>query len=573
MLQAQRAGVEQDRVAVVESMASPPVVRSRDDRHLVEGCPVLDHRHPGFIDTPASQRSHEVVTDDHDPFAGAHEELLDLLEHRPDDRSDCTRTTGQVLAHRHAVDVLLPEHDRDTAHHEIQLDHESGNQWGVGGDHDIGPVTFREATETNAIPELVAQSPHERILREVVTEMNAETREAGLDVGLADGTVRCLERRAVHVGHQPAARCERTCELYLERVPGEVVHENPTPTISEIGSGPSHRLYATDDVGDRVIIPPSRDHPTRGYMMRLAVCALTYHRPEGLRRLLHRLEQLEVPHGNHMFVVIVDNDPEGSARELVESVAEDTSWDVLYENELERGISAARNAAVRSGLNAGADAIVFIDDDEWPDADWLAEFIATQHATGADIVTGPVLPVFDEPAPHWVLAGGFFDRPRFPHNSTIPYATTSSVLMMSSCFDGRPVPFDPDFGLSGGSDTHLFAELSDAGCVMAWSDRAIVYEAIPASRVEASWLVRREYRRGQTLSRSLRRRNSSGARLFRRAVRGVLEMLTGCVGALVGVVGGRHHRVRGAQRAAFGAGMITGLLDFRYDEYRTIHGR
>jgi len=304
-----------------------------------------------------------------------------------------------------------------------------------------------------------------------------------------------------------------------------------------------------------------------------AVCALTYHRPEGLRRLLDRLERLDVPDGHEMFVVIIDNDPEGSAREFVESAAEHTPWELLYQIELERGISAARNAAVRRGLEAGADAIVFIDDDEWPDAEWLAELIETQAATSADVVTGPVLPVFDDPAPTWVLAGGFFDRPRFPHNSTIPYATTSSVLMMRSCFEGRPAPFDPDFGLSGGSDTHLFAELRDSGHGIAWSDRAIVYEAIPASRVDASWLVRREYRRGQTLSRSLRRRTPTRLRLFRRVVRGLLEMLAGSVGVLVGALRGKHHRVRGAQQVAFGAGMITGLLDRRYDEYRTIHGR
>ena len=107
---------------------------------------------------------------------------------------------------------------------------------------------------------------------------------------------------------------------------------------------------------------------------------------------------------------------------------------------------------------------------------------------------------------------------------------------------------------------------------MAWSDRAIVYEAIPASRVVESWLIRREYRRGQTLSRSLRRRNPSRQRLFRRAVRGVLEVFAGSVSAIIGAATGKHRRILGAQQIAFGAGMITGLLDRRYDEYRTIHG-
>lgn len=307
--------------------------------------------------------------------------------------------------------------------------------------------------------------------------------------------------------------------------------------------------------------------------MRCAVCALTLHRPVGLGRLLQSLEQLDVPSGHEMFVVIVDNDPEGSARSMVESAAHSAPWTLLYELEIERGISAARNTAVRRGLEAGAEAIVFIDDDEWVEADWLAELIATQEATGADVVTGPVLPVFDEQPPDWILAGRFFDRPRFPHNSELSYATTSSVLMMQSCFEDRPVPFDPDFGISGGSDTHLFAQLHRAGLNIVWSEKAIVHEAIPASRVDATWLTRREYRRGQTLSRSLRRLDTRRWRHVRRGVRGLLEMLGGLAEAIFGVLAGKHRRVRGAQRISLGAGMISGLFDRRYDEYRTIHGQ
>jgi len=146
------------------------------------------------------------------------------------------------------------------------------------------------------------------------------------------------------------------------------------------------------------------------------------------------------------------------------------------------------------------------------------------------------------------------------------------VLMMRNCFDGRPAPFDPDFGMSGGSDTHLFAELRESGHAIRWCDRAVVYEAIPTSRVDAGWLIRREYRRGQTLSRSLRRRDPRLPRLARRVVQGALQVIAGMVESAVGVLGGRHRRVSGIQRVALGAGMVSGLFDRRYDEYRTIHG-
>ena len=243
-------------------------------------------------------------------------------------------------------------------------------------------------------------------------------------------------------------------------------------------------------------------------MTRIAVCALTYLRPVGLARLLEELDRLTIPDDVEVQVMIVDNDPERSAEEIVRRHGSSSpsrrpststnrrSW---HSGGAQRSVAAARDWR--------ADAICFIDDDEWPEPDWLVELVSTARRTGADVVTGPVFPVFDEPPPNWILDGGYFERPRHDHDGLIDYATTSSVLIDMACIADRSEPFDRHFGLSGGDDTHLFAELNDAGRRIAWCDRAHVYETIPATRVDLSWLLRREYRRGQTLSMSLRRRD------------------------------------------------------------------
>jgi succinoglycan biosynthesis protein ExoM len=304
---------------------------------------------------------------------------------------------------------------------------------------------------------------------------------------------------------------------------------------------------------------------------RVAIGVLTLLRPVGLRRLLEHLAALEVPTGVVVRVVVVDNDPERSAEPLVAEFA-DRPIDVHYVCESTRGITPGRNRTIAEARAWGATHVCCIDDDEWPAADWLAQLLATQHTTGADVVTGPVLPVFDEPPPTWVVEGGFFDRPRYPHNSEIGYATTSSVLMDMQLFHGWDEPFDHDFGLSGGSDTHLFAQLKDRGCMIAWSDTALVYEAIPASRVDSRWILRREYRRGQTLSRSLRRRSPTRWQLVRRVGNAVVQLGRGIGEVLIGTARGRAGVIGGAKRLVFGAGLVTGLLGRRYEEYRSIHG-
>jgi glycosyltransferase involved in cell wall biosynthesis len=307
-------------------------------------------------------------------------------------------------------------------------------------------------------------------------------------------------------------------------------------------------------------------------LTRIAVCVLTYLRPVGLERVLRELDRLLVPDDVEIRVFVVDNDPERSAEAAAEAHARSSPFAVSYVHEPTRGISSGRNASIDAARAWGADALCFIDDDEWPEPDWLVELLATARRTGADVVTGPVFPAFDEPPPSWIAEGGYFERPRHDHDGLIDYATTSSVLIDMHCFDGRSEPFDVEFGLSGGSDTHFFAELHDAGGRIAWCDRAHVHEAIPSSRVSASWLLRREYRRGQTMSRSLRRRDPRLVRYVRRVANATIQVMSGVVVLVAGLPFGRARWFRGAKMIVLGAGMVTGLVSSGYQEYRRIHG-
>ena len=310
---------------------------------------------------------------------------------------------------------------------------------------------------------------------------------------------------------------------------------------------------------------------------RVAICALTFRRPHGLTRLLTELEALDVDDATSVTIIIVDNDADASARDAVGAHAESSRFNVRYVHEPTRGISSARNAAVRTALEGDADAICFLDDDEWPDRTWLTEFLDTAERTGADVVTGPVFAEFETPPPQWVLDGGFFDRRRHRHEEPIRYATTSTVLIRASALRTRPAPLDTEpfdlaFGLSGGEDTHLFAQMRDAGCTIVWCDHAHVSELIPASKVRTGWMLRREYRRGQTLSLSMRQRTPGAWRATRRITNGGIEIARGIAQTIIGVFRGRGAVVTGLHRIVFGAGMWTGLAGRRYREYATTHG-
>jgi glycosyltransferase involved in cell wall biosynthesis len=245
--------------------------------------------------------------------------------------------------------------------------------------------------------------------------------------------------------------------------------------------------------------------------------------------------------------------------------------DLRYVVEPRRGIPFGRNTAVATA--GDADFIAFIDDDEVPEPSWLGELVRVQRATGAPVVTGPVVARFAEPPPDWISSGGFFDRSRFPDGGRAPWGRTSNVLVAREVFPTDVPPFNEDMVLTGGSDTHFFVRAELAGHAMVWADHAVVTETVPPSRATLGWLLRRQYRRGLVLTMTMIDLRDSPVRRVRRALNGVLRLLAGLGLLATGLVRGRSTMVRGLQRLWFGAGLLAGLAGARYDEYRTIHGR
>jgi succinoglycan biosynthesis protein ExoM len=304
---------------------------------------------------------------------------------------------------------------------------------------------------------------------------------------------------------------------------------------------------------------------------RVAVCACTFLRPRGLARLLDGLSSIEVPDGLAVEVVIVDNDEAASARPVIEEARAGFPFPLHYVVEPERGIVAARNAAVAAAASSGPVAVAFLDDDEWPSPRWLAELVRVAEATAAEVVTGTIEPVFDEEPPGWVRAGRFFERPRHADGARIDYARTSNVLVGPAALAVHDPPFE-DTGSDGGEDTLFFRRVQRAGHPIAWADRATVFESVPRTRVSPRWIVLRQYRYGLTRSAVLRRLGGSPWRRVRRAGLGLLTVLQGLVQLLGAVRGGRTAAVRGAGTAALGAGLVLGLFGVGHDQYREVHG-
>jgi GT2 family glycosyltransferase len=214
-----------------------------------------------------------------------------------------------------------------------------------------------------------------------------------------------------------------------------------------------------------------------------------------------------------------------------------------------------------------ADFIAFIDDDEWAEPGWLAELLQTQERTGAQVVVGPVIPAFDEAPPNWFAKGRFLAAYSYPPDEELAFAYTGNVLVQRSLFEPADAPFSERFGLLGGEDTHFFLRVYLNGAKIVWAADARVHESIPPARTSVSWLLRREYRRGNTLSLCLRELEDSAPRRLKRVAHGLVRLGQGGALVVAAPAFGRQMLVRGLQTAAFGAGLITGLGAHAYRGY------
>jgi hypothetical protein len=172
--------------------------------------------------------------------------------------------------------------------------------------------------------------------------------------------------------------------------------------------------------------------------------------------------------------------------------------------------------AIALQLRPAVEFVVLLKCGELAPAQWLSSLMKAQQEFDADLVVGPVKAVFDEAPSDWMLSGPFFDRfgiqrgpiPRIPAADNLLIRADVIRSCLPRVFVPNSVPHE--------SEWIDFAYRVEAlGFASICANDAVVFDAVPKSRMTKEWVVAREYHkalanaRAQSLYKTSRLANTS----------------------------------------------------------------
>jgi len=298
---------------------------------------------------------------------------------------------------------------------------------------------------------------------------------------------------------------------------------------------------------------------------RVIITIPTCKRPKSLARLLDAIAALKT--NAEVSVLVADNDAEAHRGfDLCEILARSYRWPLRAVIEPERGIAQVRNRLVAEALRSDAQFIVMVDDDEWPDPHWIAQFLETQKQTGADLLQGSVVFLRDAPG------SGPIPDIRHPTGPAQMLEGAGNLMIRRRVLEETPAPwFDPAFALTGGEDRDFFMRLKQAGFRFGWADEALAFGMIAAPRHRLGWAMRRAYSNGNSDMRVLLKYRQGPMPIALESLKIMGALLLSLPLALILGLSPNH---RSAPLVMFmrAVGKLTAMLGMRYNEYALVHG-
>jgi glycosyltransferase involved in cell wall biosynthesis len=234
----------------------------------------------------------------------------------------------------------------------------------------------------------------------------------------------------------------------------------------------------------------------------VALC--THNHADRLVRTLSDLQQLRNPE-SPWELLFVDNACSDGTPALLSGESWPNGWQVRVVREEKLGLSNARNCALRE---AQGEYVIFIDDDETPDPDWLCAFERLIRARSPDAFGSRIDVLFEGERPAWLsdeLLGFLGELNRA---DAVVELTEPGMSFHGGNFGVRRTvalrvgAFDPDLGRkgtdnTGGEEVDFYRRLRAGGFNAWWTPEAVIYHRIQAAKLKRAYFLDLHYRQGR----------------------------------------------------------------------------
>lgn len=241
--------------------------------------------------------------------------------------------------------------------------------------------------------------------------------------------------------------------------------------------------------------------------MIISICIATYNRNQLLDKLLLSILKQKLHSDIVLEIVVVDNNPDGNARGVINKYEDKTEVKVKYFIQPIKNISLTRNKAVKE---SSGEYLAFIDDDEFSDSEWIINLYKALIEFQADGVFGRVLSYFPSGTPDWIQECFVYNREAPKTGSIAASKRTGNCLIKTSLLKVLDEPFNIAYGLTGGEDAMLFDRLTTEGAKFVNCKEAVTYEFVPEDRTSLSWLISRAFAMGNGYTRRMIQLNKYG---------------------------------------------------------------
>ena len=245
----------------------------------------------------------------------------------------------------------------------------------------------------------------------------------------------------------------------------------------------------------------------------VALC--THNNVDRLKRTLEDFKKMRCPEAP-WELLIIDNGCRDNTPEFLSHYVWPAGWQIRVMREDKLGLSNARNRAIDESQG---EYVIFIDDDETVDPDWLCAYERLIMAKRPDAFGGRICVNFEDMRPPWLsdeLLGFLGELNRM--DRVAPLVDPGSSFFGGNFGIRKSVcesigKFDAMLGRkgsdnTGGEEVDFYRRLLAANMKVWWTPEAIIHHRIQASKLKRSYFLDLHYRQGRMEAIRTRGKNS-----------------------------------------------------------------